>query len=128
MKEERITILVVEPKKKPCVKIIANTLKALQHTVDTDLIEAIHPFEDTSVALICDEEGKIKRKEYNRALRDKDGHIIDVVAGTFFLARREGEEFASLTQEQIDTYTKFFSVPEAFLSMGGKLIVVPMED
>ena len=47
-------------------------------------IEAIYPYEDP-VALVCNEEGKLEGLPLNRALRDEDGDIYDVVAGTFMV-------------------------------------------
>ena len=49
-KLKEMTVLVVEPKKKPYVKTISSGLESLQHEVGGD-IEAIYPFEDP-VALI----------------------------------------------------------------------------
>ena len=47
-------------------------------------IQAIYPFPEP-VALICHEEGKLLGLPLNRALRDKDGEIYDIIAGPFFL-------------------------------------------
>ena len=49
------------------------------------LLQLLYPFEDSDLALICNDEGKIFEWPYNRALWDVDGRIYDVVAGTFFL-------------------------------------------
>ena len=56
----KITILVVEPSKKPYVKEIENNLKSLQHEVG-GYIQAVYPWKEP-VALICDEESKLKDK------------------------------------------------------------------
>ena len=68
MDNEKLTVLVVEPEKKPYVKDIAPGLTSLQKEVG-GFIEAVYPFEDP-VAIICDEEAKLKGSELNRALRD----------------------------------------------------------
>ena len=44
----------------------------------------IYPYEDP-IALVCNEEGKLEGLPLNRALRDEDGDIYDVVAGTFMV-------------------------------------------
>lgn len=67
-------------------------------------------------------------KELNRALRDEDGHIYDVVAGTFLIAGLGAEDFTSLTPEQIDKFKDVFKTPEAFINLGGRLMVVPVEE
>ena len=59
-----------------------------------------------SVALVCNEEGKLEGLPLNRALRDEDGDIYDVVAGTFLVVGLTDDSFGSLTVEQmlIDGY------------------------
>ena len=78
-------------------------------------IEAIYPFEE-EVALICNEEGKIHGLPMNRALRDEDEQIYDVIYGTFFLcsAPPDEENFCSLSDEQIERFTDMFRHPELF--------------
>lgn len=68
---EKITVLVVEPGKEPYEKEIAPDLASLQHEVG-GYIQAVYPHDDP-VAVICDEEGKLKGSPLNRALRDEDG-------------------------------------------------------
>ena len=107
-------ILVIEPMKAPKVKEIENTLEAMQEEVG-GYIEAIYPFEEPA-ALICNEEGKINGLPLNRALRDEDEQIYDVICGTFFLcaAPPDEENFCSLSDEQIDRFTNLFRHPELF--------------
>lgn len=95
-------ILVIEPLKAPYVKKIRGDLKSMQAIVG-GLIEAIYPFDDPEIALICNDEGKIMGLPYNRALRDEDGRIYDVVAGTFFLCRApaDSENLVGLTEGQV---------------------------
>ena len=72
-----ITVLVVEPDKKPYVKEIPSSLESLQHEVGGD-IEAVYPFEEP-VAIVCNGEGKMNGLPLNRALRDDNGEIYDKV-------------------------------------------------
>ena len=118
-------VVVVEPNKKPEVREIGSGLEAMQAVV-CGLIEAVYPFEDP-VAIVCNEEGKINGLPLNRALRDEDGKIVDVIAGTFFIcgAPADSESFTSLTDEQIEAYMKRFAVPEVILSICGKIVVLP---
>ena len=67
------------------MKEIDSGLESLQHEVG-GYIEAIYPYEEP-VALVCNEEGKLEGLPLNRALRDEDGDIYDVVAGTFMVWR-----------------------------------------
>lgn len=122
--ENKITVLVVEPEKKPYVKVIDNTLKSLQHEVD-GYIQAIYPFDDAAV--ICDEESKINNKPLNRSLRDDTGEIYDIIAGAFLVVGLAEENFGSLNDRQLRTYAKRFEMPEAFISCNGKILAIPYE-
>ena len=72
-------------------------------------IQAIYPIPEP-VALICHEEGKLLGLPLNRALRDKDGEIYDIIAGPFFLcgAPPDRDTFTSLTPEQMVHYKDRF--------------------
>ena len=50
-------ILVVEPLKVPYEKKIRGDLKSMQAEVG-GLIEAVYPFEDSELALLCNDEGE----------------------------------------------------------------------
>lgn len=126
MDYEKMTVLVIEPEKKPYVKDISSGLASLQKEVG-GYIQAVYPFEDP-VAIICDEEAKLTGKELNRALRDEDGQIYDIVAGTFLVAGLGEEDFCSLTPEQIKKFSDMYKTPEMFLRLNGKLMVLPMEE
>ena len=126
MDHEKMTVLVIEPEKKPYVKDISSGLASLQKEVG-GYIQAVYPFEDP-VAIICDEEAKLTGKELNRALRDEDGQIYDIVAGTFLVAGLGEEDFCSLTPEQIKKFSDMYKTPEMFLRLNGKLMVLPMEE
>ena len=118
-------VIVVEPKKKPMVQDIGSGLEYMQKIVGGS-IEAIYPFEEP-VALICNEEGKLLNLPLNRALRDDEGNVYDIISGTFFLcaAPPDSEHFESLTDQQVKTYMERFAMPEMFLDVGGDLFVLP---
>ena len=118
-------VIVVEPKKKPMVRDIDAGLESMQKIVGGS-IQAIYPF-DEPVALICNEEGKLLNLPLNRALRDDDGEVYDIISGTFFLcaAPPDSEHFESLTDQQVKTYMERFAMPEMFLNVGGDLFVLP---
>ena len=118
-------VVVVEPKKKPMVRDIDVGLESMQKIVGGP-IEAVYPF-DEPVALICNEEGKLLNLPLNRALRDDEGNVYDIISGTFFLcaAPPDSDRFAGLTDQQVKTYMERFAMPEMFLDMGGDLFVLP---
>ena len=88
-------------------------------------IQALYPFDET-VAVVCNEEGKLHSLPLNRALYDDDGNIYDVVAGTFFVcaAPEDSDEFESLSEEQVEKYRNIFKYSEIFLNVGGKIVVI----
>lgn len=119
-------ILVIEPEHRPEVREIEDSLTTMQQIVG-GLIQPIYL--DDSVALICNDEGKLMNLPANRGLRDEDGQMYDIVFGTFFLcgAPADSDHFTSLTQEQIEQYRKMFYTPEMFWGMDGRIVCIPME-
>mgnify|MGYP003291136799 CR=1 FL=1 len=101
-------VLIVEPLKAPYIAEIDGSLESMQKIVG-GLIQAIYPFDD-SVALICNDEGKLMGLPLNRPLADSSGNIYDIIAGTFFLcaAPSASDSFTSLTEEQIRKYTDYY--------------------
>ena len=89
-------VLVIEPECRPEVREIDDSLKAMQEIVG-GYIQPIYL--DDSVALVCNDEGKVMNLPLNRGLRDKNGQIYDIVSGTFFLcgAPADSDHFTSLT-------------------------------
>ena len=66
-------VIIVKPQEKPIVAEIQSSLESMQEVVG-GYIQAIYPFED-SVALICNEKGKLLGLPFNRALRPEPGTI-----------------------------------------------------
>ena len=122
MKDETLRVVFVEPGKPAQIKIIPNTLEAMQRAVG-GYIEATYPFSE-EVCLVSNEEGKICHLPYNRALRDTNGSILDVIAGSFFLCGCGEEDFVGLTDRQVDRYLAKFAQPESFKVINGKLIII----
>ena len=118
-------VVVVEPKKKPMVQDISPDLESMQKIVGGS-IQAIYPF-DEPVALICNEEGKLLGLPLNRALRDDEDNVYDIISGTFFVcaAPPDSDRFTGLTDQQVKTCMARFSMPEMFLNVGGDLFVLP---
>ncbi len=123
MEPEKLTVLVVEPLKEPYKKEISTGLSSLQAEVG-GYIQAVYPYED-AVALVCNEEGKLEGLPLNRALRDEDGDVYDIVAGTFLVVGLGDENFASIPPGLAEKYTEQFKMPEQFVQMNGKIVVLP---
>ncbi len=126
MDNEMISVLVVEPEKKPYMKEISSGLSSLQKEVG-GYIQAVYPYEEP-VAIVCDEEAKLNGRKLNRALRDEDGEIYDIVAGTFLVVGLGEENFSSLAPNHARQFKEKFNTPELFMRLNGKLIVMPLED
>ena len=118
-------VVIVEPEKKPVVQNIDDTLTSMQQIVG-GTIQAVYPFEEP-VALICNDEGKLLNLPLNRTLRDSNGAIYDIVAGTFFLcaAPADSDRFECLTDEQVQIYLERFATPEQFIMVNGDIFVLP---
>ena len=79
-----------------------------------------------NMTVVCNEEGKLEGLPLNRALRDEDGDIYDVVAGTFMVVGLTDDSFGSLTVEQMQKFSDHFKVPEQFVKLGDKIVAIPM--
>ena len=93
-------------------------------------IEAVYEPRGRDAALICNDEGKLLGLPLNRALRDEEGEIYDIIAGPFFVcgAPPDSESFTSLTDEQVDYWLRRFAKPEFFVRVNGQIICVPVEE
>lgn len=83
---------------------------------------------DEPVGLIMNEEGKLDGLPLNRALRDDDGKIYDVVAGPFLVVGLTEESFGSLTPEQLAAFEEKFHSPEVFVRMGRGIMAIPVDE
>lgn len=99
-------VVYVEPGKPACVREIGTELEDIQEAVGGGLFECVYPHEDSTV-LVCNDEGKLLGMEGNRRL--DTGSII---AGPFFVIGDAGENFRSLTDEEVETYLQKYAEPE----------------
>ena len=75
---------------------------------------------------VCNEEGKLQGLPLNRALRDEDNRIYDIVAGNFFVCDCSTENFKSLSEEQLKRYTEKYKRPERFVQIDDQILAIPM--
>lgn len=101
--ENKLRVVMVEPGKPAYETEIENTLKAEQEAVG-GYIEVV-PL-DNGKLLICNEEGKLNGMQGNRRIGN------DVIAGPFFIVGEDGDEFRSLTDEEVKESLKRFAEPE----------------
>ena len=118
-----MTVLAVLPGKAPERMELDGSLESMQKFVG-GTIQAVYPFSDP-VAVVCHDEGKLMGLEYNRALRDDDGNIYDILCGPFFVCGLGEEDFASLPEELMEKYFRRFEHPELFIRVGNSLLAIP---
>lgn len=123
---DTMNVLLVKPFMYPQAVQIGCELEALQKAVGGD-IEATYPFNEP-VALVMHDEGKLVGKDLNRALRDDDGDIYDIVAGDFLVVGLGEEDFCSLSPELMKRFEEHFHQPETFVRMGRSIMALPLPD
>ena len=122
--EEKLTVVKVEPQKPPEVVTIGKELEDLQAAVG-GRIEVVYPYEDM-VGLLMNEEGKLLGMQLNRSLRDEEGQIYDIIAGTFYVVGLSEDDFCSLTDQQIENYLSKYEQPYLYIQMGKGVAEIPL--
>jgi len=121
-----ISALLVNAEAYPKMIELSSNLESLQQAVQGN-IEVVYPF-DEPVGIICNEEGKLNGMKLNRALRDEEGNIQDILTGPFLVVGLGEEDFRSLTKEEAEKYENLFHQPEVFVRMGKGIVSVPIPD
>ena len=121
-----MNVLMVEPGKVPYETQIGDDLQSMQAVVG-GYIQAVYPYEEP-VALICNEDGKMNGLPLNRALRDSDGAVYDIIAGNFFIAGLGQNDFTDLPHDLAEQFAEQFRQPEMFLRVDGKIVAAPMPE
>lgn len=83
---------------------------------------------EVGLALVMHDEGKLVGKELNRALRDDDGDIYDIIAGDFLVVGLGEDDFCSLSPELMKQFEEHFHQPETFVRMGRSIMALPLPD
>ena len=120
----KINVVLCEPGKLARAATIEASLESYQKTVG-GYIEAYYPFEEP-VCIVCNEEGKINGLPLNQAVYadPNRGEMLDIIAGTFFICDCSGENFGSLSSEQLRRYTEQFKYPERCFRMDNEIRAV----
>ena len=99
--ENMLAVVFVEPHKKPVVRKIRNEYEDISHAVG-GLIE--HIYQEDGTILVANEESKLLGMDGNRRLNDGKS----ILAGPFFVVGDDGEDYRSLTEEEIKKYMNRF--------------------
>lgn len=79
------------------------------------------------VGIVCNDEGKVNGLPLNRAIYDKGGEMIDIIAGTFLVVGLEDNSFASLDADMIKKFSDKFKSPEQFFRLGNEIVAIPVK-
>lgn len=112
MKEDVIKVLKVKPHEHPEVYMLKNTLEAMQEAVGgyIDIVGL-----DDNVCILLNDEGKLIGLEGNRRIGS------DIIVGDFFVCGSDEEgNLTSLSEEELDTYTKIFYEPQEWTIVNKK--------
>lgn len=99
--ENLLAVVFVEPHKKPVVRKLRNEYEDISHAVG-GLIE--HIYQEDGTILVANEESKLLGMDGNRRLNDGKS----ILAGPFFVVGDDGEDYRSLTEEEIKRYMEHF--------------------
>ena len=103
-------VIIVKPFTQPYTKEIKGDLRSMQEIVG-GYIEAVYPFDDEEIALVCNEEGKLEGLTPNRFILNRNNGICDFICGDFFLcyAPADSDNFESMPENLIQKYIEKFS-------------------
>jgi len=124
--KEVIRVLMVEPGKKAYEAEIGTTLSDIYKALDCDIFQNTFPFDDP-VAFVCDDEGKINGSRPNRAIRDENGKIVDVIFGNFFICDSSSTSYKSLPDDMMAKYKEMYLLPERFVKINGEIYGVKFD-
>lgn len=99
--ENLLAVVFVEPHKKPVVRKLRNEYEDISCAVG-GLIE--HIYQEDGTILVANEESKLLGMDGNRRLNDGKS----ILAGPFFVVGDDGEDYRSLTEEEIKRYMERF--------------------
>ena len=125
---EMLRVILCKPGETAEVVEIDDDLESMQELVG-GLIQEYMPFHSETdpryddVAIICNEEGKLRQMKPSRAILDEDGRVMDVIAGPFFIcyAPIDSEKWLDLPPDLEKKYMEKFDLPEQFFRENGEI-------
>lgn len=116
-------VLLIKPMEHPQVVDIEDSLDEFYRILECDCITATYPWKE-QVALVTDDNGLFTEKPFSRYISE----LEQPIKGNFFLCGLGEEDFTELPENLIRKYTERFWVPEAFVSMFGRMSIIRMDD
>lgn len=118
--QEKIKVVLLQPGKIAKVAEIDSSYESFKEIVGG----GIDIYQLDSRVVIHNRDGKNDGLDFCRAMRDEDGRVVDIIAGTCFVCGTNGDEFISLTEEEVAETKKEFKLPERFYSVGDEINAV----
>lgn len=118
--QEKIKVVLLQPGKVAEVIEIDSTYEAMKEIVGG----GIDVYQLDSRVVIHNRDGKNDGLDYCRAMRDEDGRVVDIIAGTCFICGAEKDNISNLNEEELSKTLKEFKLPERFYSAGGEINAV----
>lgn len=132
MERERISVIICRPGERARVEEIDDDIEVMEKIVG-GTTEEYMPFrtprydpdlEDNieDIALICDRYARQKNLERNRAIRDSEGRVEEIIHGPFILcyAPVDCESYLPMPPELESELMKEFELPERFVVRNGE--------
>ena len=110
---EQITVLVVEPGYAPYEKTIPNDFHAMQEIVG-GLITVVYPYAEP-IGIVANDEGLLLGMDFNRSVEGGYGGLV----GPFFVCGLTGDDFCSLTPDQMERFKEKFHKAEILVGFRG---------
>lgn len=95
-------VMMIRTESNPVMMEVHHDLLSFQHLVG-GMIEVVEPFQDDSVVLICDENGRDKGKVVNRIINDKVN-----ICGDFFLCGQKDDQLCDFPADKEYYYSAMF--------------------
>lgn len=122
-KQEKLRVVIVEPGRYAREAEIDNAIPAEQAAVG-GRIDSICLWPEDNVCLIFNnDEGEVIQVEPNRELPEYG----NLTFGTFFLCGEKGEDYCSLTDQQVQHYLERFRRPELFVQYKDGMLCIPYD-
>lgn len=90
-------------------------------------VESAFYLKDDSAAILFDKTAA-DRNIPNRALRNIDGDVTDIISGSFMIVGFDGNNYTSLSPEQLERYSELFKTPEIIMRYNGEILAVPSNE
>ena len=103
--KQGLRVMVVEPDKEPYEKLLRDSLEAMYEVVGKP-IETTRDKLLPGMLLVVNEEGKINGLPINRCTG------TDIICGTFFVCSNGGDDFKSLTDDQVEEVKLVYGLPK----------------